>query len=299
MEWDLLPLASDRVTAGGARGTLQKGVAGAAWVARLAVAARRHDITHVHSAGILRHARFGVRRFVLHCHGTDVRTQQYQDRWRRPIVHGLEVAEAVFYSTPDLAEHVLPARPDAVYLPVPIDVARVPRWQPARLPTVVFASRWGPDKGGEAQLTLAGRVRQALTPDVDVVGLDWGPLAGRAAEHGIRLVPPMPRVDYLALLASATVVVGQSAGIVAASELEALAVGAPLVLPTALDLYAADPPPVLGGDPDAAVDAVVATVSDPSAWSADAARGYVERVHGVEHGLDTVLETYDAVLRRR
>jgi hypothetical protein len=299
MRWDLLPLASGVVTGPGALGLAQKAAFGAGWVAGLAIESRRHDIVHVHSAGILKHARFGVRRYVLHCHGTDVRTQQYQPAWQKPIRDGLLRAEAVFFSTPDLAEHVVPHRADAVYLPVPIDTDLLPRWSPAQRPRVVFASRWGDDKGGVAQIDLAAEVVAAVGDRADVIGLDWGPRAGEARRAGVQLVPRLDRPAYLELLASAHAVVGQSAGILAASELEALGAGAPLVMPVPLPLYAADPPPVLGDSEPSATDAVVALVTDASAHDATVGQDYVARVHGVGRAWATVMDSYERVLADR
>ncbi len=299
MVWDYLPTASDAVTSPGLLGVAQKATAGAGWVARLAAGARRHDLVHVHSAGILRHARIGVRRYVLHCHGTDVRTQQYLPAWQGPIRDGLQRAEAVFFSTPDLAEHVVPQRADATYLPVPIDTGLLTPWSPAQRPRVVFASRWGDDKGGRPQVDLAASVVAAVDGRADVIGLDWGPRAGEARAAGVHLVARQERAAYLALLASAHAVVGQSAGILAASELEALGSGAPLVMPVPLPLYAAAPPPVRGDSPQSATEAVVDLVTGTAAHDPTVGQRYVEAVHGVGPALATVLHTYERVLAAR
>ena len=305
LSWDLLPIASGAVTAPGPLGLAQKAVVGAGWVAQLALQSRRHDIAHVHSAGILRHARFGLRRYVLHCHGTDVRTQQYLPAWQAPIRDGLQRAEAVFYSTPDLAEHVLPHRADAVYLPVPIDTGLLPGWSPAPRPRVVFASRWGDDKGGRAQIDLAAAVVAAVGDRADVIGLDWGPRAVEARAAGVHLVARLDRTAYLELLASAHAVVGQSAGILAASELEALGTGAPRVMPVPLPLYAAAPPPVLADSQSSAVEAVVGLVDDPrtgagaAGHDASVGQDYVARIHGVGRAWASVVDTYAGVLAAR
>jgi hypothetical protein len=299
MHWDLLPLATPGQRVGGAVGAACKAAVGARWLGRLALDARTHDIVHVHSAGVLRHARWATRRYVLHCHGTDVRTQQYDPRWSGPIRAGLARAEAVFYSTPDLAEHVLPRRPDAVYLPVPIDTAGLPRWQPRPgRPLVLFASRWGPDKGGSSQLNVAEALVSAVGDRAEVAGLDWGPLASDAARRGVNLLPRVDRPHYLRLLASAHVVIGQSAGILAASELEALGIGTPLVMPVDLPLYTATGLPVLGGS-GLAVESAVHQLAEPSSHDPAAGRDYVKRVHGVAGELDAVLQRYAEVLARR
>lgn len=284
----------------GLSGRGRRALIGARWVARLRILARRYDIVHVHSASTLAHSRWGAPRFVLHCHGTDVRTAQYDPARSRSIRAGLRTAEAVFYSTPDLAEHVLPHRADAVYLPVPVDTDDIPHWSPVPgKPQVVFASRWGPDKGGSIQLTVARRLVATWGGSIDLVGLDWGPQAGEAAALGVSLAPRADHTTFLRLLAGAQVVIGQSAGILAASELEALAAGCPLVVPVPLPLYPAAPPPVLGGSVDGAVEVVSALLLRARTHDPSAVRRWVRAEHGVERITDAVLGVYRDVLARR
>lgn len=298
--WHYLPKAAPTQEWRGLTGHARRAVIGGAWVARLALLARRHDIVHVHSASTLAHSRLGAPRYVLHCHGTDVRTAQYDPVRMNSIRTGLREAEAVFYSTPDLAEHVLPHRADAVYLPVPIDVDNVARWGPKPgKPQVVFASRWTPDKDSAAQLEVARDLVAAVGDRAEVVGLDWGPHAADAAALGVRLVPRDSHAAYLKLLAGAHVVVGQSAGILAGSELEALAAGAPVVVPVPLPLYSASPPPVLGGSVAEAVTAVVAVLDGTQQHDAEVGRNWIRDEHGVERGVNTVAEVYQEVMAAR
>lgn len=298
--WDLMPKAAEAQDWRGVTGQARKAALGAAWLARLAVAARRHDVVHVHSASTLHHTRPAARRFVLHCHGTDVRTTQYDPRRTDEIRAGLRDAEAVFYSTPDLAEHVLPHRDDATLLPVPVAVDELPRWQPEPgRPRIVFASRWEAVKGLQSQLDTAERLVTALGDRADVVGLDWGPDAAEAARRGVRLVPRLDHAAYLRLLAGASAVVGQSAGILSASELEAMGTGAPLVVPVELPLYAASAPPVVGGTVDGAVDAVVELLSGGLPHDPDRVRGWVRDTHGTARGADTVAAVYRRVVAAR
>ena len=300
LRWDLLALASSRQDWNGLSGRARRAALGAGWLARLAVAARRHDIVHVHSATTLPHVRHVVRRFVLHCHGSDVRTAQYEPGRGEGIRAGLRDAEAVFYSTPDLAEHVLPHRPDARLLPVPVDVANLPRWQPVDSPArIVFASRWEDVKGLAAQLDTAERLVRAVGDRAEVVGLDWGPAAEAAARLGVRLVPRLDHAAYLELLAGATAVVGQSAGILSASELEAMGTGAPLAVPSSLALYADSAPPVLGADPASVTAAILALVADPTSHDPAASRAWVEQWHGTAPGVDTVAAVYADVMAAR
>ncbi|MFI7674925.1 hypothetical protein [Actinophytocola sp. NPDC049390] len=304
-EWHFMPKAAPAQEWRGIAGTARRAAIGGVWVARLRVRALRHDVVHVHSASTLAHSRLGAPRYVLHCHGTDVRTTQYDPARQAGIRGGLRDAEAVFFSTPDLAEHVLPHRADAVYLPVPIDVSAVAQWSPADgRPQVVFASRWTRDKDSSdpdaSQVAVARAVVAAVGDIADVVGLDWGDQAADAAAAGVHLVPRGDHAAYLALLSGAHVVIGQTAGILAASELEALAAGAPLVTPVPLPLYDDVHPPVYGGSVAEAADAVRALLTGGEKHDPDAARAWVRDVHGVEQAVDTVARVHrDVVAARR
>jgi NAD(P)H-dependent FMN reductase len=300
--WDFLPKAAPAQEWTGIAGKARRAAIGAAWVAKLRLQAARHDIVHVHSASTVAHSKLGAPRYVVHCHGTDVRTAQYNPAKQASIRGALRDAEAVFFSTPDLAEHVLPHRDDAVYLPVPIDVAAIQDWAPGDKPRVVFASRWTPDKDSEGagQLAVARAVVAAVGDDVDVIGLDWGDQAAEAKAAGVRLVPRGDHAAYLALLAGATVVIGQTAGILAASELEAMATGAPLVVPVPLPLYTEVKPPVYGGGVTEAADAVRALLDGSEKHDAAATRAWVQDVHGVELAVNTVARVHrDVVAARR
>jgi hypothetical protein len=299
LPWDHLPLAT--TPSGGNRlgRQVRRAATGAGWLAQLAVGARRHDVVHVHSATTLHHVRPVSRRFVLHCHGSDVRSLQYEPRRTEEIRAGLRDAEAVFYSTPDLDEHVLPVRPDATMVPVPVDVTALPAWAPqGARPQVVFASRWEDVKGLQAQLETARLLLAATGDRADVVGLDWGPAAEEAARLGVQLRARLHHAAYLALLAGADVVVGQAAGILSASELEALGTGAPIAVPAPLTLYAASAPPVYGTDPRSVTEAVVALL-DGAAHDPGRGRTWVATHHGPAVGVDIVIPTYDRVMAAR
>ena len=300
LPWSYLPIAGDGRDWAGPVGQSQRAVLGAAWLARLAAKATTADLLHVHSGGVVQHTRLVPRRFVVHLHGTDIRTLQYDAQWQATIDRALEGALHVFYSTPDLAEHTLPRRPDATYLPVPIDVASLPAPVPAPgRPLVVFASRWESVKGLEAQLATAQEMVRALHGRARVVGLDWGPAAARAAEVGVELVPRRAHSSYLRLLAGATVVVGQAGGILSASELEAIGIGVPVVLPVPLPLYPSSEiesaPPVLGGSPGQAVEAVAAILDGTLQPDGERARAWVVDHHSPAGGVDRLLGVYDAL----
>jgi hypothetical protein len=298
LPWSLMPLAASGRTWSGPVAQVRRAGLGVAWLSRLAVRASRVDLLHVHFATVYQHSRLVPRRYVLHCHGSDVRTLQYDDRYTATIRRALSSAAGVFYSTPDLAQHTLWHRPDAVYLPVPIDTAALPGWAPpSGPPQVLFASRWDDSKGLGAQLAIATGIVDATSgTGAEVVGLDWGPAAGAARVAGVRLLPRRDHAGYLRLLASAQVVVGQSSGILAASELEALGIGVPLLMTADHGLYGEAPPPVLDSatsTPDDVVQAAVEALADPVATAQQqGGPGWVARHHGVAQGVDRVLKLY-------
>jgi hypothetical protein len=298
LPWSVMPLAASGRTWSGPAAQARRAVLGAAWLSRLAARASHVDLLHVHFATVYQHTRLVPRRFVLHCHGSDVRTLQYDDRYTRTIHRALGSAAAVFYSTPDLAEHTLPHRPDAVYLPVPIDTAALPGWAPTSgPPQVLFASRWDDSKGLAAQLAIAkGLVAATSSTDAEVVGLDWGPAAEAAGDAGVRLLPRRDHAGYLRLLANANVVVGQSSGILAASELEALGIGVPVLMTADHGLYGAAAPPVLDSTtstPDDVLQAAVEALAHPAATAqAQGGPAWVGQHHGTAPAVDRVLEVY-------
>jgi hypothetical protein len=61
---------------------------------------------------------------VLHCHGSDVRTDLATKRFGWIVRGDLRRAKVVLYSTEDLYEYIEPYRKDAVFLPRPIDTEK-------------------------------------------------------------------------------------------------------------------------------------------------------------------------------
>lgn len=57
---------------------------------------------------------------ILHVHGSDVRWTIHSKKWGWIVRHNVESAKVVLYATPDLKEHILKFREDAIYLPTPV-----------------------------------------------------------------------------------------------------------------------------------------------------------------------------------
>ncbi|EMY35666.1 glycosyltransferase [Arthrobacter crystallopoietes BAB-32] len=291
---------SDAATAGGPAERARRLLATITWQAGRAARILRSDLLHVHSG-----SRIGIvrsrphRPFLLHLHGTDIRTQFYDPARRPALQWGADNAAAVLYSTPDLAEHAAAARPDAIYLPNPLDIEELPRWAPAHRPRVVFSSRWEDSKGGRAQLAVARSLLAAVGPDVEVQGLDWGAAAPEAADLGVRLLPKMPKPAYLRWLASAQCVVGQSAGILAMSELQAVGIGVPVVMQLGAGYYPGPSPVLAGSNPAELTDQVRTVLEDPQLASQRLdGPGWARENHGPQRIVRQLAELYAGLCRR-
>ena len=261
------------------------------------------EIVHVHygtSAHLLRQRGVPRRPYVLSLHGTDIRTQWHDPRYHDELRRAIDGAATVLYTNLDTAETAIAARHDALHLPQAVSSQGLPVWQPRGArgrARIVFAPRWSSDKGVEEQLQLAHRLRGALR-DVELIGLNWGPGAGRAADLGVRLVPTAPHDDYLALLATADVVIGQADLILSVSDFEAMLIGAP-VAAIGHRIPSADgtTPPTLGGSIDDVVDQIVAAVQDPLAAAERLdARRWVRAHHDPQLLVEFLLQVYGRAL---
>lgn len=274
---------------GGPAGFVIRKVRRAGWDGYLALRGQLVDVMHVHTGTLAEHARFVRTPYVVHLHGTDIRTRAYEPAWERRITGAVEAAAAVVYASPDLAEHTHRLRADATYLPQPVDVSTLPRWSPR--PRIVFASRWESVKGSAAQLEVARRIT-ARAPGTEVVGIDWGPDAAAAAAAGVRLYPKLPHAQFLELLASASVVVGQMSGILAVSELEALGIGVPVVGGYRREWYPRLS--ALGGpESEAVAAAALAALADASGAAAEQdGRAFVLAEHDAAVGVRRLQRLY-------
>lgn len=264
-----------------------------------------HDVVHVHygtSARLLRERGVPRRPYVLSLHGTDIRTQWHQPTYHDELRRAVDEAAAVLYTNLDTADVALAARPDAQHLPQAVPHDNLPEWTPQGRVTgharIVFAPRWSADKGVERQLELAHTLRLAL-PEVEMLGLDWGPGAARAAALGVQLVPTMPHTDYLRLLATADLVVGQADVIFSVSDFEAMLIGPP-VAAVGRRLASSDgsSPPALEGEIDEVVEQVKAALEDPAGMAAAlGSRAWVLDHHDPARLVRQLLPLYTRALR--
>jgi glycosyltransferase involved in cell wall biosynthesis len=273
---------------------------------RFRSAGRAAEVLHVHY-GLFGYYAWSVRRpYVLHLHGTDVRSNLRSRTLRPMVLAAIRRAGAVVYSTPDLAVEVRALRSDATWLPAPLspDVDAAPDHvglpiHGAEAPRIVFASRWDPVKGLSLQLDLAQQLRRAH-PRAELIGIEWGRGATAAATAGVVLRPLMPATDFRALIAGADVVIGQLAGgALGVADLEAMALGRPLVARfTHAEDYGSDAP-LWNTERIDPVRAVSEILTDPQAAAvrcADA-RAWALEHHGAEAFVRAALPLYEALRR--
>jgi len=224
------------------------------------------DVVHIHFAYLGWAGILGRYPYVLHCHGTDVRRNLNRFYQRPFIARSLQQAAQVFFSTPDLAEHILPVRPDAVWLPNPTNTDRfcpngeqaflsrqdadsTPVPNTARPPRVLFISALSRIKGVERAFQMIDLLQKQM-PEAEIVVMGFGDQLPRYRNWpGINVLDRVPYEAMPSLIQSNDVVVGQlRLGIISMSEQEAMACGKPIVGEFRYPEVYDEPPPILTGD---------------------------------------------------
>lgn len=269
-----------------------------------AIRAGGFDVIHIHFAYLGWAGILGRYPYVLHCHGTDVRRNLNQFYQRPFIVRSLQQARLVFFSTPDLAEHILPVRPDAVWLPNPTNTDRFcPTTAQASLsapnttrrPRVLFISALSRIKGVERAFQVIELLQQQM-PETEIAVMGFGDQLARYKNWpGIQVLDRVSYADMPALIQRYDVVVGQlRLGILSMSEQEAMACGKPVVGAFRYPEVYAEPPPIVTGEtPEELAGQVIRLSNDDTArrTAGHRSREWVIKYH--DHRLvATLLEPY-------
>lgn len=254
------------------------------------------DVVHIHYATMGIIGELGRFPYVLHCHGTDVRDP---DPVTRPIVRRvLRNAVHVFYATPDLEEPVRRYRPDAEFLPNPVDTETFQPLSPARDHADVLIGCWLTAVKGAPKLLEVCRHLAKERPDIRITAIDSGPYAPHfAALPNVTLLARQARSKLPGIFARHGVVLGQMRlGSVGMLELEAMACARPVITPFAYNHVYPDPGPfVLASTPEQVAADVIRLVDDPDLREmiGRASRAWVTRHHQV----DAVAERLEARLK--
>ncbi|MBN9492682.1 glycosyltransferase family 4 protein [bacterium] len=224
-----------------------------------------YDAVHIHYAYLGIVGVLGRFPFILHCHGTDLRSST---PFTRPLIaQALAKARHVFYSTPDLAAFVKPQRPDAEFLPNPINTDRfAPRPLTHEAADVFVACALTANKGVETILAACQQLARTR-PDIRITAIAGGEAtAAFDAIPNVTLISPHLRSKRPGILGRHRVAVGQIyEGAVGMAELEALACARPVVTHFTYDhVYDVPPPFVQANSPGQVAAAVGRLLDDPA-----------------------------------
>lgn len=198
---------------------------------------RYFDVVHIHWASYGLLGLLGRTPFIIHCHGSDVRSRLAQPFFRLGLAPIFQRAAAVCCITPDLLPIVRLLRSDAIFLPAPIDTTRfapleAPPPPPKHPWTILLFARLDPDKGVDVAIEGIAQFVQRHRA-VHVRFLDWGLLKeGYKRKYGasFECVARVAPEDVPQLLRSADVVVGQlTIGALGLSELQAMSCAKPVI----------------------------------------------------------------------
>ena len=243
------------------------------------------DAVHIHYAYLGMLGVLGKFPYVLHCHGSDVREIT---PFTRPLVATtLKHAAHVFYATPDLADFVLARRPDAEFLPNPVDSERFHPITPARDCADVFIACSLNDIKGARRILQACRRMAEVRPEILITAYAGGEYTEAFRKlPNVRLIPHQTRENLPEIIGRHGVVIGQVLlGVVGMAELEALACARPVVCWYSFnEAYDERPPFVRAVDGFDIAKSVMRLVDDAEARQAvgEAGRTWVEHHHKVD-----------------
>lgn len=244
------------------------------------------------------------RRFSLHLHGEDALCDLGANGVRGLVTRwAVHAASQVVVSTPNLLEPVRRHRPDVQYVPNPMPViSTAPVEQRHAWPHVLVLSKLDRFKGWDRQLEVIRALRGRL-PEMRFEFLAHGnlPPAERRdlVDELIRLGGSvrraMPRSAFLEMVREADFAVGQmEVGALGMSELEAMAMGVPVIGDAGAHVAMGCAPPLIA--PSTAPDLVAALWSDQEALAALVHRTqqYIVDIHCPEEvlrRLESILST--------
>lgn len=258
----------------------------------------KFDLAHIHYAYLGNVGRLGGFPYILHCHGTDMRGSTV---FTRPLIrNALRGARHVFFSTPDLAHYVRPIRPDAEFLPNPIDSDTFrPECLPSQHKSVYICCALTEIKGAPRLLSACRRLAEER-PDIRFTAHAGGPYtADFAALPNVTILRRQPRWKLPGIINQHGAVLGWvRLGIAGMAELEAMACGRPVITWfNQMHAYSEEPPFVTAVDGIDIANAVTNLVDNPEMRDLIGAksRDWVRRFHSLEAATSRVEEVALAI----
>jgi glycosyltransferase involved in cell wall biosynthesis len=234
------------------------------------------DLVHVHYVTFAIMPMLARLPFVVHAHGADLNRDVYRPYFGSIVKAGLARARAAMYVTPDLRRHIASLRPDARFLPNPVDLQKFAPDDAIAVeqPSILVISKLDRQKGLQEFLQAIDAI-WSVRPDVKVGMFRFGNAADAVSEFferhranpALHLLSPVPHAEMAKLINSYSIVLGQQGGNIATfglSELEAMACGKPVVVRSDYGDAYPEPPPLLHSpDVDAIVRHLTALVENP------------------------------------
>jgi glycosyltransferase involved in cell wall biosynthesis len=254
----------------------------------------RYDLVHIHYAYLGNLGAIGRFPYVLHCHGTDLRGA---NRLTGPLIRrAMKRARHVFYSTPDLDAWALPLRPDAEFLPNPIDTETFRPDRPSSEGEGIFVYSVLTEVKGAGKILEACRILARERPDVRITAIASGPYAPLFEElPNVRMIARQPRWKLPAIINEHALILGQTKlGIAGMAELEAMACARPVVAWFTMGAAYTDAPPLFSPETPAGIaGAAMDLLDDPAGRDEAGERGrdWVIR----HHQRDRIAERVEAV----
>lgn len=266
------------------------------------VRAGSYDMAHIHYAYMGIVGVLGRFPYILHCHGGDIRDPTLFTGWIKE--RALREAGHVFYATPDLGPAVLARRPDAEFLPNPVDTAVFAPLSPADSSAAVYIACALDDIKGAANILAACRSLASSRPDIRFTAIAGGPYSSRfAALPNVALVPHRPRAALPAQVSAHGIVVGQvflgSAGM---AELEAMSCGRPVIAFFRYGESYPEPPPFVQARTGAEIAREVVRLADDAALRREVGeqgRAWIECHHALGRISERVERVAAGVAGRR
>ncbi len=265
----------------------------------------RYDIVHIHFAYLGMLGIVGRYPYLLHIHGSDVRRDLHDRRRRWLILQSIAHARSVLFSTPDLAAIVHPHRPDAVFLPNPVDTEN---FRPAPIamnlpPKILLISELSPIKAVDVAFAALAELRLRF-PNVEVVAINHGKERERYwGTPGVTFVERVPHNDMAALIQSCDIVLGQlGIGSIGMVELESLACGKPLVSYFAYNELYAQPSPIFSANQPTQVADYLARLLDDATLrrqAGESGREWVCQFHSLPAVIRQLEMIYEHHLNRQ
>ncbi|MCK6564300.1 MAG: glycosyltransferase family 4 protein, partial [Dehalococcoidia bacterium] len=266
------------------------------------VRAGRFDAVHIHYAYLGMLGVLGRFPFILHCHGTDVRDAT---PFTGPLVRkALQGAGHVFYATPDLAALVTPRRPDAEFLPNPVDASVfTPLSAASESDGVLISCALTAIKGAPRILDACERLATAR-PGLKITAIGGGEFTPEFARlPNVTILPHQRRADLPALIARHGVVIGQVLlGVAGMAEFEALACARPVVCSFTYPEAYEEPPPFAGASTGDEIAALVMRLADDAGLRQSlghAGREWVRRYHDAGRAAAAVESAARQLMPRR